>query len=56
MAKDTKASAKAVAQAVDILNTMDTAEMWMQSTEVWSNHADSDLYFNTLRYQDQAIS
>ena len=28
----------------------------MQSTNASRNHADSDLYFNTLRHQDQAIS
>ena len=55
-------------QAVDILNSMDekqrkkflkfyigssTAEMSMQSAET---SAESDLYFNTMRNQDQAIS
>ena len=65
-------SAKTVAhvQVVDILNAMDTkerkqilkffgsstAEMCMQSTNASRNHAYSDLYFNTLRHQDQAIS
>ena len=58
------------AQAVDILNAMDTkerkkilkffgsstAEMCMQSTNAYRNLADSDLYFNTLRHQDQDIS
>ena len=72
-AKDkSEKSAKTVAhaQAVDILNAMDTkqrkrllkyfgsstAEMCMQSSNASRNHADSDLYFNTLRHQDQAIS
>ena len=61
-------SAKTVAhaQTVDILNAMDTkqrkrhlkyfgsstAEMCMQSSNASRNHADSDLYFNTLRHQD----
>ena len=58
------------AQAVDILNAMDTrqrkkilkyfgsstTEMCMQSNDASRKHADSDLYFNTLRSQDQAIS
>ncbi len=58
------------AQAVDIFNAMDTkqrkrllkyfglstAEMCMQSTNASRNHADSDLYFNTLCHQDQDIS
>ena len=72
-AKDkSEKSAKTVAhaQAVDILNAMDTkqrkrllkyfgsstAEMCMQSSNASRNHADSDLYFNTSRHQDQAIS
>ena len=65
-------SAKSVThvQSVDILNAMDTkqrkhllkcfgsstAEMCMQSTNAYRNLADSDLYFNTLRHQDQDIS
>ena len=65
-------SAKAVAhaQAVDILNAMDTtqrkkilkyfgsstAEMCMQSNDASRKYADADLYFNTLRSQDQAFS
>jgi hypothetical protein len=58
------------AQAVDILNAMDTkqrkkflkysasstAEMCMQSNDTSRNHTDSDLYFNTMRDQDQAFS
>lgn len=68
----TEKAVKAVAhaQVVDILNAMDTkerkqilkyfgsstAEMCMQSSNASRNHADSDLYFNTLRHQDQAIS
>jgi len=65
-------SVKAVAhaQAVDLLNSMDTtqrkkilqyfgsstAEMCMQSNDASGKHTDSDLYFNTLRSQDQAFS
>ncbi len=65
-------SVKAVAhaQAVDLLNSMDTTqrtkilkyfgssttEMCIQSNDVSSKHTDSDLYFNTLRSQDQAFS
>ena len=72
-AKDkSEKSAKTVAhaQAVDILNAMDTtqrkkilkyfgsstAEMCMQSNDASRKYADSDLYFNTLRSQDQAFS
>ena len=34
---------------------LSTAEMCMQSSDASRNHTDSDLYFNTMRYQDHGL-